>query len=81
MLKADNKKSKHYAKQSNFIGSKRQIRGVIVKILSNGTSLSHEEICELVRIQLPNNVHNVDLIIQDLLDEQMIQSVDGLLKI
>lgn len=30
------RRSKHYAKQSTFIGSKRQIRGAVIRVLSSG---------------------------------------------
>lgn len=42
-----NYKSKHYTKQSKFVGSDRQIRGAIIKVLSNETSaVTRDRLCE-----------------------------------
>lgn len=67
-----NAASKHYTRQSKFIGSKRQVRGAIIKILTQLKHVEHEMLIELVDFELPENKHNIDLIIQNLLDEKTV---------
>lgn len=43
-----NRRSAHYHKQSSFKGSDRQIRGMIVKMLTQGTPMSEKEIIRTV---------------------------------
>lgn len=66
VLKVSNKASRHYATQSKFEGSKRQVRGVVVKILSKVGSLSFQELSELVAIELPSNQHCLETVLSDL---------------
>jgi len=80
-LKVNNKQSAHYARQSKFIGSKRQVRGAIIRILSKGLSVNYDELCLLVADELPENMHDASRIIQDLISEKFIKEIDGLLKI
>ena len=60
-LKVNNKKSKHYTKQSKFEGSKRQVRGSIIRILSKMKKLREEDLFMLV-----------EQVIEDLLSEKLI---------
>jgi len=80
-LKANNKMSKHYTRQSKFVGSKRQVRGAIVRILSKGLSLSHDELHEMVSCQLPENMHDVARVVQSLVAEGFVKEKDGFLKV
>lgn len=73
-LKLSNAASKHYAKQSKFEGSKRQMRGAVVRILSRVYQLSYDELGELVSIELPSNEHSLDRVLDDL-------KKDGFLKL
>ncbi|MBM17748.1 MAG: endonuclease III [Epsilonproteobacteria bacterium] len=73
VVKVSNAASKHYTKQSKFVGSARQMRGVIVKILSRVNQISREELCELVSVELPNNTHDVEQVVTSL-------AADGFLK-
>ncbi len=67
-----NSASKHYTRQSKFIGSKRQVRGQIIKILTQLQRIERDNLLELLDFQLPENLHNKDLIIQDLINEKII---------
>lgn len=71
-LKVNNKKSKHYTKQSKFEGSKRQVRGSIIRILSKMKKLREEDLFMLVEQEIPENNHSVEQVIEDLLSEKLI---------
>ena len=71
--KVSNKCSKHYMRQSKFIGSRRQVRGAVIKILTKMKSVSMDQLSELVTLELPENQHNVDAIVHELVNEGMIQ--------
>jgi len=66
-----NAASKHYTRQSKFIGSKRQVRGAIIKILTQLKQVDYETLLELLTFELPDNKQNHEHIIQDLLDEKI----------
>ncbi len=72
-LKVSNKKSKHYIKQSQFEGSKRQMRGAVVRVLSKMHTLSYDELSELVTLDIPGNKHDLLSVVEDL-------QKDGVLK-
>lgn len=74
-----NSASKHYTKQSKFIGSKREIRGAIIKILTELKAVDWENLIEILNFKLPQNNHNHNLIIQNLIDEKIIQQNDNIL--
>ena len=74
-----NAASKHYTRQSKFIGSKRQVRGQIIKILTQLQRIKRDELIELLDFQLPENLHNRDVIIQELVDEKVIHQHSGIL--
>ena len=76
-----NAASKHYTRQSKFIGSKRQVRGAIIKILTQLKHVEHEMLIELVDFELPENKHNIDLIIQNLLDEKTVYKNDNIVSL
>lgn len=76
-----NSASKHYTKQSKFIGSKRQIRGVIIKILTQLKHIDHENLLELLTFELPDNLHDREQIIQDLIDEKVIYTNHNILSL
>lgn len=80
-LKVSNAASKHYTKQSKFEGSKRQVRGVIIKILSKITTVSYDELCELVMIELPYNKNRVADVLNDLQIDGFIKIVDHFIQI
>lgn len=61
--------SKHYAKQSSFKGSKRQIRGLIIRTLTDGPK-SYQHLRELT------TDNRLDEVLEDLQKEQLIQQ-DG----
>jgi len=65
-----NRQSKHYTTQSKFEGSERQIRGMILRMLTQQGALSYEQLCrEIPREEqrIRNNLHN-------LVDEGMVQA-------
>jgi A/G-specific adenine glycosylase len=52
------RRSAHYHKQSSFKGSDRQIRGIIVKMLTQGTPMSEKEIVRTIA-EDPDRVKNI----------------------
>ena len=72
-LKVSNKASKHYTKQSRFEGSRRQMRGAVVRVLSKVHTISYDELSELIVCELPQNHHDLYNVLSDL-------SKDGLLR-
>ncbi len=79
LLPRINSASKHYAKQSTFEGSKRQIRGHIIRILTQHHQLSHEEIIMITKEVLPLNPHSIEAVIHDLLVEKLIYQNDEII--
>ena len=71
-LKVNNKKSKQYSRQSKFIGSRRQVRGAIVRILSKMKQLSEEDLLMLLEQELPESKHSFENVLQDLIKEKLI---------
>jgi len=67
-----NSASKHYTKQSKFEGSKRQIRGHIIKLLTQHHQLAYQDLILLTKQALPFNPHAIETIIQDLIIEKLI---------
>jgi len=74
-----NAASKHYTRQSKFIGSKRQVRGAIIKHLTEQKYLPIDQMLELLQIQLPENRHDFLKIIDTLVDEKIILCRDEIL--
>jgi len=74
-----NAASKHYTKQSQFEGSTRQVRGAIIKILTQLKQVDYQTLIELINFQLPTNQHNRHQIIQVLIDEKIIFHQNDLL--
>ncbi len=75
-LKINNKKSKQYTRQSKFIGSRRQVRGAIIRILSKIKKLSEEDLFFLLEQELPDNKNSFDVILQELIKEELIFQKD-----
>lgn len=74
-----NSASKHYTKQSKFEGSKRQIRGAIIKILTQLKHVAYDDLIELIAFELPENQHDAHKIIQALIDEKTIYNKKNIL--
>jgi len=74
-----NSASKHYTKQSKFEGSKRQVRGMVIKILTQLKQVELDHLIELIQFELPKNQHNTTTIIQNLIDEKTIQENNNIL--
>lgn len=72
-LKANNKKSKHYTRQSRFEGSRRQMRGAIIRILTQTKKISIQQLHDLLLVQIPDNTHNSYDVIQQLVNQGLIQ--------
>ncbi len=70
-----NTASKHYTRQSKFIGSKRQVRGAIIKILTQCKQVDYETLLDFLQFELPENKHNHDAIIQTMIDEKTIHQI------
>ncbi|MBP7854389.1 hypothetical protein KAZ82_00455 [Candidatus Babeliales bacterium] len=75
-LKANNKSSKHYTRQAKFIGSRRQVRGAIVKNLTQYRQLTQDQLIELVDMQLHENNHDVAVVLQELCIEGIVHTND-----
>ncbi|MFA5999277.1 MAG: hypothetical protein WC747_04630 [Candidatus Babeliales bacterium] len=75
-FKANNKGSRHFIKQSKFIGSRRQVRGAIIRILTQTKRLSHDDVCEFVKQDIPHCVHDVGVVLQQLICEGLVQEHD-----
>lgn len=71
------RKSAHHARQSKFEGSDRQIRGMIIKILTQQSHASFEELCALI----PRESQRITKALQELLHEKLICLQNGFLKI
>ena len=44
------RKSAHHQRQSKFAGSNRQVRGMIIKLLTESPQLSEEEVIKKLRV-------------------------------
>lgn len=71
------RKSAHHTQQTKFEGSDRQIRGMIIKILTQQSHASFEELCILI----PREPQRITKALQELLQEKFICSHNGFLKI
>jgi A/G-specific adenine glycosylase len=80
-FKANNKSSKHYSVQSKFIGSRRQVRGAVVRILTQTKTISIDNLVELVMHELPENCHDVHVVVDGLVAEGMIKIVEDLVSL
>jgi len=69
-----NKLSKSYVKQSSFIGSRRQIRGKVIRLLSQQSLSESKLINEIADERLQS-------VLDDLLKEQMIVQVGGMYRL
>lgn len=76
-----NSASKHYAKQSRFEGSKRQVRGAVIKILTQLKVVDYETLLELLIFELPENKQDHNQIIKSLVDEKIIYNHHNLLSL
>jgi len=78
-LKINNKKSKQYTRQSKFHGSRRQVRGAIIRILSKTKKLSQDDLFFLIEQEFSQNQHSVESILQELLEETLIFQKDNII--
>jgi A/G-specific adenine glycosylase len=75
--RAVNKRSAHYVRQSPFKGSRRQIRGMVLKRLINAKALSLKNLVD----QIQKDAQLVESVITDLVIENMIESFRGKLRL
>ena len=75
-LKNSNAASKHYTKQSHFKGSKREIRGFVIKQLTKENHIHLDDLKKEITAQLFHNNHDVLAIIETLLKEGIIKRLD-----
>ena len=68
-----NKRSKHYSKQSKFEGSKRQLRGEILRLLSEKNSLLIKDVYTVSKRTKKETAE----IIADLMKEGFIEEIEG----
>ena len=62
--------SAHHTQQSTFEGSDRQIRGLILKLLSQETILSFQDLCT----KIPRDIQRIEKIIHALCTEGFIKN-------
>jgi len=67
------RKSKHHTKQSKFEGSDRQIRGVIIKLLTEHPSLEREQLFSLIA----KEDTRIERALSELQQERLIECKDG----
>lgn len=72
-FKNPSRKSKHYARQSIFKGSDRQIRGAVLKLLLNHHKLTYQELLSMLRDQLGCSHDRADKVLNDLENEKFVQ--------
>ena len=78
--KNPSKKSKHYATQSPFNGSDRQVRGAIVRLLLEHKNLASQELINFLFTLFPDKQDNFESIIAGMLKENFIKDLqNGLL--
>lgn len=75
-LKVSNVASKHYAKQSKFVGSKRQVRGLVIKIVSKVGKITLDELQELILLELPKNTYDIESVVDDLRKEGFLEKIE-----
>lgn len=68
-----NKQSASYTRQSTFEGSERQIRGMIIKLLTQFISLSYDELLNLI----PRLPERIDRNLQVLCREGMVKEINN----
>ena len=76
-----NAASKHYTRQSKFEGSKRQVRGLIIKILTQLERVEYQELIEMIDFQIPINTHDRHQVIEDLVSEKIIYQSRNILSL
>ena len=76
-----NSASKHYTPQSKFEGSKRQVRGLVIKILTQLKHIEAQELVEMIDFQIPTNTHNRHQVIEELIGENIVHKNNGLLSL
>ncbi len=75
--------SKHHTKQSKFEGSDRQVRGAVIRLLSDPVMLvelnyaDQESLLEYLKAQYPAQAHRVELILEQMCSEKIIQRVQN----
>jgi A/G-specific adenine glycosylase len=72
-LKNINSASKHYSKQSRFKGSKREIRGFIIKQLTQQNHLPFSTISDSIKKELFHNKHDALPIVETMKKEKIIK--------
>jgi A/G-specific adenine glycosylase len=75
-----NRKSKHYAIQSKFIGSDRRVRGAIVRHLTQTTQLTHEQLQALLlyaQDPVATSPEQCDRVIEQLCNEKILVNKNG----
>jgi len=72
-LKNINSASKHYTKQSRFKGSKREVRGFILKTLTQEHEIETEKIFNKIKTELKHNKHNPQEILEGLIKEEIVK--------
>jgi A/G-specific adenine glycosylase len=72
-----NRQSAHYTKQSKFQGSDRQIRGVLIRLLTEKKYITRAQLVTFFADGLPR----IERILSGLIKERLVQENDGLISI
>lgn len=75
-IKNPSRKSIHYTRQSSFSGSDRQVRGKILKILTQEMMLSQDQIVSMLK----ENPERIERILNDLCNEGFIKNIKNFFK-
>jgi A/G-specific adenine glycosylase len=78
-LKNINAASRHYSKQSNFKGSKREIRGFIIRQLTQNNQAGLDDLRHSIATALTHNKHDSSEIIAALVREGIVKCIDNTL--
>jgi A/G-specific adenine glycosylase len=76
-VKNPNQRSAHYAVQSKFAGSDRQVRGAIIRLLVGGAVLQQEAICAEIGVEMQRG----QKILAQLCAEGFVQEKNGMFRV
>lgn len=74
------RKSKHYTKQSPLSGSRRELRGAVIRTLSQQPE-RNEELKSKILSSHPGNKHDIDSVVADLIRENIVVQQNGILSL
>jgi A/G-specific adenine glycosylase len=76
-----NKQSKHYARQSKFEGSNRQVRGMVLRVLLKHRQVSFTDLCSELTNELSVAPERLQAVVDQLCVERLVKKQDDILVI